>query len=82
MSEEKPRRIPRLFSCLIKGPLGCLAFLIGASVVAGLPSSGRDLFWIDWVTIVGSVATIALAWVAVDLLAEVRRSRAWARSSA
>jgi|RhiMethySRZTD1v2_1073278.scaffolds.fasta_scaffold239884_1 hypothetical protein len=33
MSEEKPRKIPRVLSCLVKGPLGCLAFLVGASVV-------------------------------------------------
>lgn len=32
MPEEKPKRA-RWFSCLIKGPLGCLAFLFGATFV-------------------------------------------------
>jgi uncharacterized membrane protein YphA (DoxX/SURF4 family) len=58
------------------------ALLMSVSVVAGLPPSGRELLWIDWVTIVGSVGTVVLSWMAVELLAEVRRSQAWARSSA
>ncbi len=39
-----PRRVPRLFSCLVKGPLGCLFFLIGAAIVLVLllpPAGGR-----------------------------------------
>lgn len=38
------RRVPRFVSCVIKGPLGCLAFLIGAGVVLVLllpPAGGR-----------------------------------------
>jgi len=34
MSPETPVRVPRLLSCAVKGPLGCLAFLVGAVVVA------------------------------------------------
>jgi hypothetical protein len=30
---EKSRQVPRWFSCLVKGPLGCMAFLFGAGVV-------------------------------------------------
>ena len=47
MSEEKPRKVPRVVSCLVKGPLGCLAFLLGVLVilVLFLPSAlGR---WAD-----------------------------------
>jgi hypothetical protein len=51
------------------------ALLVGASLAATLPPSGRDLVWIDWITIAGSVATVALTWVAAGLLAELRRSR-------
>jgi uncharacterized membrane protein YphA (DoxX/SURF4 family) len=56
--------------------------LMGASVVAGLAPSDRDLLWVDWITIVGSVVTLGLAWVAIELLADVRRSLGWARTSA
>ncbi len=38
------RKVPRLLSCLVKGPLGCLAFLLGALVVLVLflpPVLGR-----------------------------------------
>src|SRR5688572_3200443 len=41
---EPPRRIPRTLSCLVKGPLGCLTFLLGATVVFVLffpPAGGR-----------------------------------------
>jgi hypothetical protein len=42
---ELPRRaLPRFVTCLIKGPLGCLAFLFGAAVVVVLllpPAGGR-----------------------------------------
>jgi len=46
MTEASPRRLPRVLSCLVKGPLGCLAFLIGATVVTLLllpPVGGRFL---------------------------------------
>lgn len=33
MPEESPRKSSRWFTCLVKGPLGCGAFLFGASVV-------------------------------------------------
>ncbi len=41
---ETPRKLPRVFSCLIKAPLGCLAFTVGAAVVLVLflpPALGR-----------------------------------------
>lgn len=44
--QSKPRRIPRFLSCLVKGPLGCLAFVLGAVVVLVLflpPALGRLL---------------------------------------
>ena len=47
MTEDKPSKVPRFFSCLIKGPLGCLAFAVGAAAIAILllpPALGR---WID-----------------------------------
>ncbi len=43
-SESRPRRVPRFISCLVKGPLGCLAFLVGAGGVLVLllpPAGGR-----------------------------------------
>lgn len=44
--QPQPRRIPRFLSCLVKGPLGCLAFLVGAVAVLVLflpPALGRLL---------------------------------------
>ncbi|MSR62225.1 MAG: hypothetical protein EXS08_07260 [Planctomycetes bacterium] len=46
MTEASPRRLPRVLSCLVKGPLGCLAFVLGAAVVTLLllpPVGGRFL---------------------------------------
>jgi hypothetical protein len=43
MSAEK-RTLPRTLSCLVKGPLGCLTFLLGAALVFVLflpPAGGR-----------------------------------------
>ncbi len=43
---DPPRVVPRFFSCLIKGPLGCLFFALGAVVVIVLllpPALGRVL---------------------------------------
>jgi hypothetical protein len=43
MSAE-PRTLPRTLSCLVKGPLGCLTFLLGAVTVFVLfipPAGGR-----------------------------------------
>jgi hypothetical protein len=36
MPEERPRKSSRWFTCLVKGPLGCLAFSFGALVVVVL----------------------------------------------
>src|SRR5262245_13122814 len=36
MTEESPRKVPRWLSCLVKGPLGCLSFLLGLAVVGAL----------------------------------------------
>jgi len=33
MNEARPFAVPRLFSCLVKGPLGCLFFALGAALV-------------------------------------------------
>lgn len=47
MSEQSPRRlIPRWLGCLIKGPLGCLAFLLGAGlvIVLFLPAVAGRIF--------------------------------------
>jgi hypothetical protein len=44
MPEEAPRKIPRWFTCLVKGPLGCAAYLFGALIVTVLflpASAGR-----------------------------------------
>lgn len=41
---DPPRRGSRLFTCLVKGPLGCLAFVLGAAAVFVLllpPAGGR-----------------------------------------
>ena len=41
-----PRRVPRVLSCLVKGPLGCLFFVLGGVVVFVLllpPALGRVL---------------------------------------
>jgi hypothetical protein len=41
-----PRRVPRFLSCLVKGPLGCLFFALGAAAVLVLllpPALGRVL---------------------------------------
>jgi len=51
--EEKPRTVPRFLSCLVKGPLGCLAFVLGAGVVTVLflpPVGGRlvDRGLVEW----------------------------------
>lgn len=45
MPEERPRKSSRWFTCLVKGPLGCGAYLFGASVVLVLflPSAGGRL---------------------------------------
>jgi hypothetical protein len=46
MSESPPKKIPRFLSCLIKGPMGCLSFVVGAVVVFVLfmpPAVGRLL---------------------------------------
>lgn len=43
-SGTPPRRGSRLFTCLVKGPLGCLAFVVGAAAVLVLllpPAGGR-----------------------------------------
>lgn len=43
---EPPRVVPRFFSCLIKGPLGCLFFALGAALILVLllpPALGRVL---------------------------------------
>ena len=45
-SAEAPRRVPRFLSCLVKGPLGCLCFALGAAgvfVVLLPPALGRVL---------------------------------------
>jgi hypothetical protein len=49
----EPWRVPRFLSCLVKGPLGCLAFALGAAAVLVLllpPALGRvlDRFLEDW----------------------------------
>lgn len=44
MSETPSKKIPRFLSCLVKGPLGCLAFALGALLVFVLllpPALGR-----------------------------------------
>jgi len=53
MNAQRPRKIPRAVSCLIKGPLGCLAFVLGGVLVAVLflpVAAGRltDRFLEGW----------------------------------
>jgi hypothetical protein len=48
------------------------AALIGAAGVVAAPMADRSLVWVDLISLVGALATLALLWLAIDTLGGLR----------